>query len=103
MILITAFIFIPVFAQNIQTLLVGQILMGLPFGVFQSLASAYASEVSPARIRHVVVAYINLCWVMGQIIASGTLRGALEIQSQWAYRMPFMLQWIWPLPILVGW
>jgi len=99
---LVGFIFIPVFAHNIQTLLAGQILMGLPFGVFQSLASAYASEVVPARIRHVLVAYVNLCWVMGQVIASGVLRGALDIDSQWAYRMPFMIQWVWPIPVIIG-
>ncbi len=30
-----AFIFIPFFAQNIQTLLIGDILQGIPWGVFQ--------------------------------------------------------------------
>ncbi|ORY26959.1 putative trehalose transport-related protein [Naematelia encephala] len=96
------FIFIPVFAQNVQTLLVGEILQGIPWGVFQTLTTAYASEVSPVALRPYLTAYVNLCWVLGQVIASGVLRGILNWDSEWAYRVPFCLQWIWPLPILIG-
>lgn len=46
-----AFIFILFFAQNVQTLLVGEILMGLPLGVFQTLTVTYASEVCPVVLR----------------------------------------------------
>jgi SP family general alpha glucoside:H+ symporter-like MFS transporter len=31
-----AFIFILFFAQNVQTLLVGEILLGIPLGIFQT-------------------------------------------------------------------
>lgn len=46
--------------------------------------------------------YVNLCWVMGQFIASGVLRGFLNVESQWAYRGPFAIQWVWPIPIFIG-
>lgn len=95
-------IFIPFFAQNIQTLLAGEILQGIPWGIFQTLTTAYAAEVSPVALRPYLTAYVNLCWVMGQIIASGVLRSVLSMEGQWAYRLPFALQWIWPVPILVG-
>ncbi|GFZ50428.1 Alpha-glucosides permease MPH2 [Saitozyma sp. JCM 24511] len=96
------FIFIPFFAQNVQMLLAAEILQGIPWGVFQTLTTAYASEVSPVALRPYLTAYVNLCWVLGQVIASGVLRGVLNWDSQWAYRVPFALQWIWPLPILIG-
>ncbi|KAK4686595.1 MFS transporter, SP family, general alpha glucoside:H+ symporter, partial [Tremellales sp. Uapishka_1] len=95
-------IFIPFFAHNIQTLLVGEILQGIPWGVFQTLTTAYAAEVTPVALRPYLTAYVNLCWVIGQLIASGILRGVLTWDSQWAYRLPFAMQWIWPLPILIG-
>ena len=95
LVFMTAFIFLPVFATSINMLLAGQILMGLPLGAYQSMASAYASEVAPAALRHAVVAYVNLCWVMGQVLASGVLRGVLDWTNEWAYRLPFALQWIW--------
>ena len=53
--LITGLIFIPVFAQNIQTLLVADVLMGIPWGVFQTLTPAYAVEVTPVALRGYLV------------------------------------------------
>jgi MFS transporter, SP family, general alpha glucoside:H+ symporter len=81
-----AFIFIPFFSHNIQTLLVGEILCGIPWGVFQTLTTAYASEVCPVVLRAYLCTYVNLCWVIGQFIASGVLRGVLSRSDQWAYR-----------------
>ncbi|RDL41367.1 putative transporter (Major facilitator superfamily) [Venustampulla echinocandica] len=97
-----AVIFIPFFSQNIQTLLAGEILCGIPWGVFQTLTTAYASEVCPVALRAYLCTYVNLCWVIGQFIASGVLRGVLSREDQWAYRIPFALQWMWPVPILIG-
>lgn len=97
-----AFIFILFFAQNVQMLLVGEILLGLPLGVFQTLTVTYASEVCPVVLRCYLTTYVNLCWVLGQLIASGVLKGLLTRTDEWAYRIPFAIQWIWPVPIIVG-
>jgi SP family general alpha glucoside:H+ symporter-like MFS transporter len=53
-----AFIFIPFFAQNLQTLLVGEILQGIPWGVFQTMTTAYASEVCPVSLRAYLTTYV---------------------------------------------
>lgn len=45
-----ATIFIPFFAPNIETLLAGAILQGIPWGVFQTLTTAYASEIVPVPL-----------------------------------------------------
>jgi SP family general alpha glucoside:H+ symporter-like MFS transporter len=100
--LMIAFIFVPFFAPNVQTLLAGEILQGIPWGIFQTLTTAYASEVCPVALRAYLTTYVNLCWVIGQLIASGVLRGVLTRTDQWAYKIPFAIQWIWPLPILIG-
>lgn len=39
---------------------------------------------------------------LGQLIASGVLRSFLSRSDQWSYRIPFALQWMWPLPLVVG-
>lgn len=67
----TCFIFITFFADNIQTLLAGEILLGIPLGVFQTLTVTYASEVCPVVLRGYLTTYVNMCWVIGQFIASG--------------------------------
>lgn len=100
--LVTAFIFILFFAQDLPTLVVGEILMGIPLGAFQTLTVTYASEVCPVVLRCYLTTYVNLCWVIGQFVASGVLRGLVNRSDQWAYRVPFAIQWIWPIPIFVG-
>lgn len=102
LLLMIVFICVPVFAPNIETLMVGEILQGIPWGVFETMPAAYSSEISPLALRPYFTTYANLCWIVGQLIATGVLRGFLSLgSSQWAYRVPFMLQWIWPLPILI--
>lgn len=49
-----------------------------------------------------MTSWINLCWVIGQLISSGLLRGLLNREDQWGYRIPFAIQWIWPVPIIIG-
>ncbi|RMZ91507.1 hypothetical protein DV736_g1248, partial [Chaetothyriales sp. CBS 134916] len=101
LVLMIAFIFLPFFAQNIQTILAGSILCGMPWGVFQTLTVSYASDVTPIVLRPYLTSYVNLCWVIGQFIAAGVLRGFFTVTSQWAYKVPFAIQWIWPV-LLVG-
>lgn len=102
LVLVTCFIFVVFFAHNVQMLLAGEILCGIPWGVFQTLTTAYASEVCPVALRAYLTTYVNLCWVIGGFIASGVLRGLLELHSSWAYRIPFAIQWFWPVPLIIG-
>jgi SP family general alpha glucoside:H+ symporter-like MFS transporter len=60
---IIAVIFIPFFAPSLEVLLVGQILIGIPWGIFQTLTTAYAAEVTPTHLRAYLTTYVNLCWV----------------------------------------
>ena len=85
--MIIAFIFISFFAPNVQTLLAGEILCGIPWGVFQILTLVYASEVCPVALRAYLATFVNLCWVVGQLVASGVLRGVLYRTDEWAYKM----------------
>ncbi|GAA5821067.1 hypothetical protein JCM11251_001946 [Rhodosporidiobolus azoricus] len=100
--LLICWIFLSVFAQNIETLLAGQILMGTCWGIFETLTVTYAAEISPVALRHYLTSYVNLCWVIGQLIASGVLKGLLDWDSEWGFRLPFALQWVWPVPVLIG-
>ena len=88
--LITGFIFILFFSPNVQVLLVGEILCGIPWGydssfisfppydghhegvadrtdsIFQTITTAYASEVAPVVLRPYLTTYVNMCWVFGR-------------------------------------
>ncbi|KAM3535353.1 hypothetical protein MY4038_001407 [Beauveria bassiana] len=96
------FIFIIFFAESLPQLLAGELLVGFPWGVFQTLTTTYAAEVCPTHLRAYLTTYVNLCWVMGQFIASGVLRGMIPLHNKWGYKIPFALQWVWPLPLMVG-
>lgn len=44
-----------------------------------------------------------MCFIIGQFIAAGVLAGLVSNDTQWAYRIPFAIQWFWPtilVPIL---
>ncbi|KAK7948862.1 maltose permease (MalP) [Apiospora aurea] len=99
--LITAFIFIPFFAVSLPMLLVGEFLCGVPWGVFATMAPAYASEICPMALRGHLTVYVNLCWAFGQLISAGVQAGFSENPTQWAYRIPFAIQWAWPIPLFV--
>lgn len=97
-----AFIFVIFFAPNVQILVLGEVLCGIPWGVFQTLSTAYASEVSPVILRPYLTTFVNMCWVMGQFIAAGVNRASVTRGDQWAYKIPFAIQWVWPPLILAG-
>ncbi|KIL93987.1 hypothetical protein FAVG1_02549 [Fusarium avenaceum] len=100
--LMIGLIFFPFFAPNLHVLLAGNILLGLPWGIFQTLTLAYASDVAPVVLRPYLTAYVNLCWVIGQLIGAGVLRGFSTMGGDWSYRIPFALQWAWPPFIMLG-
>jgi SP family general alpha glucoside:H+ symporter-like MFS transporter len=97
--ILTGFIFIPFFAPNIETLFVGELLCGLAWGVFSTMAPAYASEVSPVVLRGYLETYIVLCWGIGQLLSYSVLLTLNDDTSNWGWRIPFAVQWIWPVII----
>lgn len=102
LIFMAAFIFIVFFAESLAVLLVGEILCGFAWGVFATVGPAYASEVTPTNLRGYLTTYVNLCWAIGQFIAAGVLEALVNSTSQWSYRIPFAVQWVWPVPLMVG-
>lgn len=55
-------IFMPLFSPNLIVLVCAEFLQGIPWGAFQTMAAAYASEVTPVALRPYTTTYINLCW-----------------------------------------
>lgn len=100
--LLTGFIFIAFFAVNLPMLLTAEILMGLPWGAFQTLTTTYASEVCPVCLRQYLTTYVNLCWVIGQFLSSAVLKSVSNETGPIGYKLPYGLQWIWPAPLIIG-
>ncbi|KAL6890069.1 general substrate transporter [Trichoderma evansii] len=101
LLLIVAFVFVPFFAPNLGILLVGELLCGIPWGVFATMAPAYASEICPMALRGYLTVYVSLCWAFGQLMSAGVQAGFEKNTTEWAYRIPFAIQWAWPLPLFL--
>ncbi|KAF3065960.1 Maltose permease MAL31 [Daldinia childiae] len=84
--LMIMFIFVLFFAPNVQVLVIGEVLCGIPWGAFQPYLTTF----------------INMCWVIGQFFAAAVNKGSVGRLDEWAYRIPFGVQWVWPVPILAG-
>lgn len=100
MMILVGFLFILFFAPNVEVLFVGEILCGLVWGVFTTLAPAYASEVTPVVLRGYLETFVVLCWGIGQLVSNGVLDGLNTHDSDWAWRIPFAIQWVWPVIIV---
>ncbi|KAL1592463.1 hypothetical protein SLS59_009696 [Nothophoma quercina] len=62
---------------------------------------AYASEICPMALRGYLAVYVNLCWAFGQLISAGVQSAFSSGTTQWAYRIPFAIQWAWPVPLFL--
>jgi SP family general alpha glucoside:H+ symporter-like MFS transporter len=96
-------IFIAFFAPNVSILFVGELLCGLSWGVFTTMAPAYASEVTPVVLRGYLETFVVLCWGIGQFISYGVLDGLVNSGGSltaYAWRIPFAVQWVWPVIII---
>ena len=94
--------FMQVFSPSLSVLVASMYLSGIIWGSYCVIATTYASEVLPLSLRGFLTGYINLCYVMGQFIQTGVTRGFINRADQWAYRIPFALQWLWPVILLAG-
>lgn len=93
-------IFIQFFSKGPAVLFVGELLNGIITGGYPVIANAYISEVAPVAARGVTSAFINLSYGIGQLVASGMLKGTSTLDNKWSYKIPFALQWALPAFIL---
>jgi SP family general alpha glucoside:H+ symporter-like MFS transporter len=101
LICMNATIFISFFGNSLPVFLVGQLLEGIPWGFFIANSPAYASEISPLALRSVCTAYLQMCWAIGSIIVGAATYALNNRADEWAFRIPFALQWLFPTPLLV--
>ncbi|KAF2083753.1 general substrate transporter [Saccharata proteae CBS 121410] len=77
--------------------LVGKTINGAGVGICLTTGQTYVSEISPTRIRGVMLgAYSNL----GNLIAASVGFSRIAIMSPLAYKLLFAIEWIWPCIII---
>ncbi|OQE37776.1 hypothetical protein PENCOP_c009G03883 [Penicillium coprophilum] len=97
--LMAVFAFVSFFGMTVELQAVGQVLCGVPWGIFATIGPAYASEVCPLPLRAYLTAYTNMCFATGQLIGAGVLQSFINRRDDWSWRIPFAIQWIW-IPFL---
>lgn len=97
--LLTGSIFVSFFSQNIEMIFTGELLCGLSWGVFTTMAPAFASEVCPVVLRGHLEIFVVLCWGIGQFLSYSVLLTLNTTLTQWGWRIPFAVQWVWPVII----
>lgn len=100
--LMVCFIFLQFFATSIYMYMGAGVLLGVPWGVFQTLTTTYASEVTPNVLRPYLTSLVSMCWSIGYLTGTCVLQGFLSMTGEWAYRIPFALQWVLPIPLAIG-
>ncbi|KAK0124914.1 hypothetical protein ONS96_008791 [Cadophora gregata f. sp. sojae] len=95
-------VFAQLFAKQPGTLLVGKLINGLSLGSFLAIPSSYAAEICPVELRGLTTSAVQLFIGFGQLVANLILKGTGTLDSAWAYKIPFALQFVFPVILLVG-
>lgn len=93
----TALVFMQVFASNRNVLTASMYLAGIIWGGYHVIAPTYASEVLPMRLRGIFTGFVMLCYTIGALLQTGITRAFVSWTSVWAYRIPYAIQWVWPI------
>lgn len=43
-----------------------------------------------------------MCWGGGILLSSGVVRAVTGLEGDMGWRLPFILQWVWPVPLFIG-
>jgi MFS transporter, SP family, general alpha glucoside:H+ symporter len=96
----SAFTFMQFFAPSIEVLTASEYLSGVIWGFYQVLIPTYSSEMLPTALRPYLAAGINVAYCTGSLILNGVTKSFDDYATDWGYRIPFALQWIWPAVVL---
>ncbi|PVH78505.1 MFS general substrate transporter [Cadophora sp. DSE1049] len=91
---LSCFIFITFFAPNLVVLCIKKFFAGRPASLQNNTPHAYASEILPTSPTTYMTSYTYMCFIVGQFISAGVLKGLSTREDQWGYRIPFALQWV---------
>lgn len=97
-----AFITLNFTAQSLIQLQIAAVLLGIGYGAFQTSVISYAADVAPIALRGYLTIWVNSCWGIGQLVGVGVIKSLLGRDDQWAYRIPYAVQWVWIPGLVIG-
>ena len=94
--------------------MMGETLLGIPWGLFQGLVLPYVSDITPHKLKGPATTLINAFWILGQVVGCAALSVASDLgftnseitpdvfrRDIWAFRGPMLVQYIWVVPFLL--
>lgn len=96
----TVIVFLEMFVNSIGMIFAGQYLNGICYGFYFVLVPSYAAKVVPYHLRNISIGSSNMALIGGNLLGQGMTAGTQSIETAWAYRAPFALQWFWVIVLL---
>lgn len=87
---------------NIGGLAAGRFIAGLGVGGVSATVVLYVSEISPRKVRGLLVSIYQWAITIGLLVASGVDQGCKHRPDRSSYRIPIGMQFIWALILAVG-
>ncbi|KAF5982395.1 maltose permease [Fusarium coicis] len=79
--------------QRRGILLVGKLFIGLAMGISMSTCQTYVSEISPPKLRTILLGFDPFMITVGQMIAITVMFKEVATMTHWAFKIPFASQW----------
>ena len=80
----------------------GRFLIGFGVSITSAAGPIWIVETAHPRYRGVITGLCNTTWLVGSILASGAVRGGLDIKSNTSWLLPIWLQMFFPSFIIIG-
>ena len=93
---------IQVAASAVNTLVAGRLVAGLGVGGVSVVVILYVSEISPKRVRGLLVSGYQWAITLGLLIAACANQGTQHLDNPNSYRIPISLQLIWAAILALG-
>ncbi|KAK3618566.1 hypothetical protein LTR56_024558 [Elasticomyces elasticus] len=74
----------------------GRFLLGFGVSILSSAGPIYVVETAHPAWRGIITAYCNTFWFVGSILASGAVRGGLNLTGNASWQLPLWLQIVFP-------
>lgn len=83
-------------ANGTHQLMGGRFLLGFGVSIVSSAGPIYVVETAHPAWRSILTAYCNTFWFTGSILASGAVRGGLNLAGNTSWQLPTWLQIFFP-------
>ena len=87
-------------ANNFNMFIAGRFIIGFGMAITLGAAPILVAEISHPQDRAILTTFMGVAWFVGSFTASWVTYGTLKVNSNWAWRLPSLLQCVCTLIIL---